>query len=54
MVTDHGKDKFKPSIISCLNQLEEIIQLGMFADSLYIFVRSLREELSRQKDFKNL
>ncbi|PJZ46833.1 aminoglycoside phosphotransferase family protein [Leptospira brenneri] len=54
MVTDHGKDKFKPSIISCLNQLEEIIQLGMFADSLYIFVRSLREELSRHKDFKNL
>lgn len=54
MVTDHGKDKFKPSIISCLNQLEEIIQLGMFADSLYIFVRSLRDELSRHKDFKNL
>ncbi|EOQ95933.1 phosphotransferase enzyme family protein [Leptospira wolbachii serovar Codice str. CDC] len=52
MVTDHGKDKFKPSIISCLNQLEEIIQLGMFADSLYIFVRSLREELNRHKDFK--
>ncbi|MCW7469218.1 aminoglycoside phosphotransferase family protein [Leptospira kanakyensis] len=54
MVTDHKKEKFKPSIISCLNQLEEIIQLGMFADSLYIFVRSLREELSRHKDFKNL
>lgn len=54
MVTDHKKDKFKISIISCLNQLEEIIQLGMFADSLYIFVRSLREELSRHKDFKNL
>ncbi|EMJ88356.1 phosphotransferase [Leptospira meyeri] len=54
MVTDHGKNKFKPSIISCLNQLEEIIQLGMFADSLYIFVRSLREELSHHKDFKNL
>ncbi|EMY62553.1 phosphotransferase [Leptospira terpstrae] len=54
MVTDHKKDKFKTSIISCLNQLEEIIQLGMFADSLYIFVRSLREELSRHKEFKNL
>ncbi|TGL44324.1 aminoglycoside phosphotransferase family protein [Leptospira perdikensis] len=54
MLTDHKKDKFKPSIISCLNQLEEIIQLGMFADSLFIFVRSLREELSRHKDFKNL
>nr|WP_232373992.1 aminoglycoside phosphotransferase family protein [Leptospira chreensis] len=52
MVTDHKKDKFKPSILSCLNQLEEIIQLGMFADSLFIFVRSLREELSRHKDFK--
>lgn len=54
MVTDHKKDKFKPSILSCLNQLEEIIQLGMFADSLFIFVRSLREELSRHKDFKSL
>lgn len=54
MVTDHGKDKFKPSIVSCLNQLEEIIQLGMFADSLFIFVRSLREELSLHKDFRKL
>ncbi|MCW7491623.1 phosphotransferase [Leptospira sp. 2 VSF19] len=54
MVTDHGKEKFKPSIITCLNQLEEIVQLGMFADSLYIFIRSLRDELSRHKDFKNL
>nr|WP_208729579.1 aminoglycoside phosphotransferase family protein [Leptospira congkakensis] len=54
MVTDHKKEKFKTSIIACLNQLEEIIQLGMFSDSLFIFVRSLREELSRHKDFKNL
>ncbi|PKA27900.1 serine/threonine protein kinase [Leptospira sp. mixed culture ATI2-C-A1] len=54
MVTDHKKDKFKPSIVSCLNQLEEIIQLGMFPDSLFIFVRSLREELILHKDFKKL
>ncbi|TGL07959.1 DUF1679 domain-containing protein [Leptospira bouyouniensis] len=54
MVVDHDKSKFKPSIISCLNQLEEIIQLGMFADSLFIFVRSLRDELSLHKDFRNL
>ncbi|XDD46578.1 phosphotransferase [Leptospira sp. WS39.C2] len=54
MVVDHNKDKFKPSILSCLNQLEEIIQLGMFPDSLYIFVRSLREELILHKDFRNL
>lgn len=54
MVVDHKKDKFKPSILSCLNQLEEIIQLGMFADSLYIFVRSLRDELNLHPDFRKL
>ncbi|TGL65400.1 phosphotransferase [Leptospira jelokensis] len=52
MVVDQNKDKFKPSILSCLNQLEEIIQLGMFSDSLYIFVRSLRDELNLHKDFR--
>ncbi|ABZ92623.1 Serine/Threonine protein kinase [Leptospira biflexa serovar Patoc strain 'Patoc 1 (Ames)'] len=54
MVVDLDKEKFKPSILSCLNQLEEIIQLGMFADSLFIFVRSLRDELNHHKDFRNL
>ncbi|XDD42851.1 phosphotransferase [Leptospira sp. WS60.C2] len=54
MVVDQKKDKFKPSILSCLNQLEEIIQLGMFSDSLYIFVRSLRDELTLHKDFRNI
>ncbi|MCZ8341686.1 MAG: phosphotransferase [Leptospira sp.] len=52
MVVDHQKMKFKPSILSCLNQLEEIIQLGMFADSLFIFVRSLRNELEFHSEFK--
>ncbi len=54
MVVDHEKNKFKPSILACLNQLEEIIQLGMFSDSLYIFVRSLRDELNIHKDFRNI
>ncbi|MDF3820909.1 phosphotransferase [Leptospira sp. 96542] len=53
MVTDQKKEKFKPSILKCLNQLEDIIQLGMFADSLYIFIRSLRNELNNKPEFKN-
>ncbi|TGL24162.1 DUF1679 domain-containing protein [Leptospira yanagawae] len=52
MVVDHDKNKFKPSILACLNQLEEIIQLGMFSDSLYIFVKSLQNELNLHKDFR--
>ncbi|MDZ4725080.1 MAG: phosphotransferase [Leptospira sp.] len=52
MVVDEKKDKFKPSILSCLDQLEEIVQLGMFSDALYIFVRSLRNELQKHPDFK--
>lgn len=52
MVVDHQKMKFKPSILSCLNQLEEIIQLGLFSDSLFIFVRSLRNELESHEEFK--
>jgi aminoglycoside/choline kinase family phosphotransferase len=53
MVVDEKKDKFKPSILSCLEQLEEITQIGMFADSLYIFIRSLRNELTKHPDFKS-
>lgn len=54
MVVDQNNSKFKPSILSCLNQLEEIIQLGLFSDSLYIFIRSLRDELSSHPDFKSV
>ncbi len=54
MVADEKKMKFLPSILSCLQQLEEIIQLGMFADSLFIFVRSLRNELSKHPEFKSI
>jgi aminoglycoside/choline kinase family phosphotransferase len=53
MVVDEKKDKFKPSILACLEQLEEIIQLGMFADSLYIFTRSLRNELAKHPSFQS-
>lgn len=53
MVVDEKKNKFKPSILSCLEQLEEIVQIGMFADSIYIFIRSLRNELSKHPSFKS-
>jgi len=51
MVVDEKKVKFKPSILSCLEQLEEIVQIGMFADSVYIFIRSLRNELAKHPEF---
>ncbi|WP_411824173.1 phosphotransferase [Leptospira sp. 'Mane'] len=54
MVADEKKMKFKPSILSCLQQLEEIVQIGMFADSLYVFIRSLRNELAKHPEFKSL
>jgi aminoglycoside/choline kinase family phosphotransferase len=53
MIVDQNNDKFKPSVITCLEQLEEIIQIGMFSDSLYIFIRSLRNEFARHPEFKS-
>ena len=52
MVVEENREKFKPSILSCLEQLEEIVQIGLFADSIYIFIRSLRNELSTHPEFK--
>ncbi|GBF51270.1 phosphotransferase enzyme family protein [Leptospira ryugenii] len=52
MVVDEKKYKFKPSILSCLEQLEEIIQIGLFSDALYIFVRGLRNEITKNDKFQ--
>lgn len=44
MFHDRGYEKYKESIPHCLENLLEIIQLGGFPDSIYLFVYFLRKE----------
>jgi N-acetylmuramate 1-kinase len=43
MFHDKGYRKYKPSIPICLNNLLEIVQLGRFPDSLYLFLSDLKK-----------
>jgi len=54
MVAQAEKIKFKSSILNCLNQLEEIVQIAMFSDALYIFTKELQMELRKSKSFQAL
>jgi len=42
---DKGYSKYKESIFICLDNLLEIVQLGMFPDSLFLFFYHLKNEL---------
>lgn len=41
------KEKYKESLIPCLDNLIEIVQVGKFPDSLYLFFTSFKEELTQ-------
>ncbi len=43
------KEKYKECIIPCLDNLIEIVQLGKFPDSLYLFFNSFKEELIQSR-----
>lgn len=45
MYNDRGYEKYKESIPKCLENLMEIIQLGGFPDSIYLFAHFLRKRL---------
>ena len=52
-VSEKGKAKYKESILNCLDNLEEIIQLGYFPDSLFVFIHLLREEIKVSEKFNS-
>ncbi len=53
MIVDHDKQKFRQSLVNCLAQMDEIIQTGMFPDSIYLFVKELQREIQRLPQFLN-
>ena len=44
-VNEKGNNKFLPSLFNCLDNIEEIIQLGCMPDSLYLFVTDFRKKI---------
>ncbi|HMV79679.1 MAG TPA: serine/threonine protein kinase, partial [Leptospiraceae bacterium] len=49
MFNDKGMEKYRASIGPCLDNLIEIVQLGRFPDSLYLF---FTEFLKEWQDFQ--
>ncbi|PJZ71517.1 serine/threonine protein kinase [Leptospira perolatii] len=54
LVTDKGFDKYRISLLNCLENLLEIVQVGLFPDHLFVFFHLLRKELMNDKDFMSL
>ncbi|RHX95951.1 serine/threonine protein kinase [Leptospira yasudae] len=52
LVADKKMDKYRPSILSALDNLLEIVQAGLFPDQLYVFFHLLKEELLENSSFK--
>lgn len=52
MIVDHDKQKFRTSLVNCLAQMDEIIQTGMFPDSIYLFVKELQKEIQKIPQFQ--
>ncbi|EQA44138.1 phosphotransferase enzyme family protein [Leptospira broomii serovar Hurstbridge str. 5399] len=51
LVADKGQDKYRSSIIACLDNLLEIVQVGLFPDQLFVFFHFLRKELLANRSF---
>jgi N-acetylmuramate 1-kinase len=45
LFNDKGHTKYKESIFICLDNLLEIVQLGMYPDAIFLFLHSLENEL---------
>ncbi len=50
-VNEKGNNKFLPSLYNCLDNIEEIIQLGCMPDSLYLFVTDFRKKITNLEKF---
>ena len=50
MFNEKGFIKYKSSILPCLNNILEIIELGKFPDYMYLFFNELKSEWELSKD----
>lgn len=51
LVADKKMDKYRESVLSCLDNLVEIVQAGLFPDQLFVFFHLLKEELLSNYSF---
>ncbi len=48
---ENGKSKYRQSILNCLDNLDEIIELDFFPDSLHLFITGLKDHLKESEAF---
>ncbi len=53
LVADKKQDKYRTSIINCLDNLLEIVQVGLFPDQLFLFFHLLKNELLSNEIFRS-
>ncbi|WP_061243835.1 aminoglycoside phosphotransferase family protein [Leptospira interrogans] len=51
LIADKKMDKYKQSVLNALDNLLEIVQVGLFPDQLYVFFHLLKEELLSDSNF---
>ncbi len=51
LVSEKKMDKYRESVLGCLDNLIEIVQAGLFPDQLFVFFHLLREELLSNYSF---
>lgn len=51
LIADKKMDKYKQSVLNALDNLLEIVQVGLFPDQLYVFFHLLKEELLSNSNF---
>lgn len=51
LIADKKMDKYKKSVLNALDNLLEIVQVGLFPDQLYVFFHLLKEELLSNSNF---
>ncbi|TGK01179.1 DUF1679 domain-containing protein [Leptospira langatensis] len=51
LVADKKQDKYRKSVLQCLENLLEIVQVGLFPDQLFLFFHLLKQELASNSLF---
>ncbi|EKN85995.1 phosphotransferase enzyme family protein [Leptospira interrogans str. 2003000735] len=51
LIADKKMNKYKQSVLNALDNLLEIVQVGLFPDQLYVFFHLLKEELLSDSNF---
>lgn len=52
LIADKKQDKYRQSVINCLDNLLEIVQVGLFPDQLFLFFHLLKKELLANENFR--